>query len=269
MNTEMSLAGQAALVTGASSGIGSEIAKAMAQAGARVCVNYAHNATAAAEVVREITKSGGDSFAHRADVSKEDEVKTMFETLAANFGTIDILINNAGIQQDSSFADMTLEQWRMVLDINLTGGFLCAREAVREFLRRGKVPEQSTASGKIIFISSVHEMIPWAGHANYASSKGGVMMLMKTIAQELAPQKIRVNSIAPGAIKTPINRKAWEKPEAADSLRQLIPYGRIGDTRDIASIAVWLASDAADYITGTTIFADGGMMLYPGFRTGG
>jgi glucose 1-dehydrogenase len=147
--------------------------------------------------------------------------------------------------------------------------FLCAREAVREFLRRGVVPEVSRAAGKIICMSSVHEVIPWAGHVNYASSKGGVMQLMKSMAQELAPQKIRVNSIAPGAIKTPINRAAWETPEALNKLLELIPDGRIGEPEDVARAAVWLASDLSDYMTGATIFVDGGMTLYPGFATGG
>jgi glucose 1-dehydrogenase len=173
------------------------------------------------------------------------------------------------LQRDSSFVDMTLQQWRTVMDINLTGSFLCAREAAREFIRRGIVLERSCAAGKIIFISSVHEVIPWTRHANYASSKGGIMLLMKSIAQELAPHKIRVNSIGPGAVKTNINKQAWETPEAEASLIRLIPYGRVGETADIGRIAVWLASDQADYITGTTIFADGGMLLYPGFSTGG
>ena len=193
----------------------------------------------------------------------------MFKKLIATYGTIDILVSNAGIQKDSAFVDMTLQQWNAVISVNLTGGFLCAREAVREFLRRGVVPQRSKAAGKIIFTSSVHEVIPWAGHANYASSKGGTMLLMKTIAQELAPKKIRVNSIAPGAIKTRINKSVWSDPAGAASMLKLIPYGRMGEADDVAPVAVWLASDEADYITGTTLFVDGGMLLYPGFRTGG
>jgi glucose 1-dehydrogenase len=164
---------------------------------------------------------------------------------------------------------MTLAQWETVIAVNLTGQFLCAREAVREFLRRGVVPAVSSAAGKIICMSSVHERIPWGGHVNYATSKGGVMQLMKSMAQELAPKKIRVNSIAPGAIKTPINRDAWDTAEALNALLTLIPDGRIGEPEDIARTAVWLASDQSDYITGATIFVDGGMTLYPGFATGG
>lgn len=263
------LKGQTALVTGANSGIGEGIVRAMAAAGARVVINYAAHGDAAARIVEEIAENGGTAIAVKADVSKEDEVLSMLATTVKKFGTIDILVNNAGIQRDSAFMDMTFEQWRTVLDINLTGAFFCAREAAREFCRRGVVPKRSRAAGKIIFVSSVHEIIPWAGHANYAASKGGIMLLMKSLAQELAPHKIRVNSIGPGAIKTNINREAWEKPEAEASLLKLIPYNRVGEPKDIASIAVWLASDEADYVTGTTIYADGGMLLYPGFSTGG
>lgn len=269
MNTERLLRGQTALVTGANSGIGEGIARAMASAGAQVAINYVTNDEAAFALVGEITKAGGSAIAVKADVSKEDQVLSMYKAIFAKFGTIDILVSNAGLQRDSPFTEMTLQQWQTVLDINLTGSFLCAREATKEFMRRGIVPERSCAAGKVIFISSVHEVIPWTRHANYASSKGGIMLLMKSIAQELAPHKIRVNSIGPGAIKTNINRKAWETPEAEAGLMKLIPYDRVGVTDDIGRVAVWLASDQADYITGTTIFADGGMLLYPGFSTGG
>jgi glucose 1-dehydrogenase len=193
----------------------------------------------------------------------------MFRRMFTEFGTIDILVNNAGLQQDAPFDKMTLQQWNTVIDINLTGQFLCAREAVREFKRRGIRPEVSVSAGKIICMSSVHEVIPWGGHANYASSKGGVMLLMKSIAQELAPYRIRVNSICPGAIRTAINRTAWDTPESYQSLLTLIPYQRIGEPEDIGRAAVFLASDQADYITGASIFVDGGMTLYPGFATGG
>ena len=205
----------------------------------------------------------------QCDVSKEAEVQKMFADVIAQFGTVDILVNNAGLQKDSPFQDMTLDQWNFVLGVNLTGQFLCAREAIREFLRRGVVPERSKAAGKIICMSSVHEVIPWAGHANYASSKGGIMLLMKSIAQEFAPHKIRVNSIGPGAIKTPINHTAWETPAAEKKLLELIPYDRVGVVEDIGAAAVWLASDDSDYITGITLFVDGGMTLYPGFSTNG
>ena len=263
------LQGQKALVTGANSGIGKAVAIALGAAGADVVVNYVRGDETAREVVETITASGATSMAMQADVSQERQVQQMFRRMIDEFGTIDILINNAGLQQDSPFDQMTLEQWNTVIGVNLTGQFLCAREAVREFKRRGVRPEISVAAGKIICISSVHEVIPWAGHANYASSKGGVMLLMKSIAQELAPQRIRVNSICPGAIRTPINKSAWDTPEAYQSLLTLIPYGRIGEPEDIGRVAVFLASDQADYITGASIFVDGGMTLYPGFATGG
>jgi glucose 1-dehydrogenase len=263
------LEGQKALVTGASSGIGKAIAIAMADAGAEVVVNYIASDEEAQAVVGEIRGRGGRARAHRADVSREDEVRAMFAEAIAELGTIDILVSNAGLQRDAPLTEMTLEQWTTVIGVNLTGQFLCAREAVREFRRRGVVEAVSRAAGKIICISSVHEVIPWAGHVNYAASKGGVMMMMKSIAQEVAPERIRVNSIAPGAIRTPINRPAWETPEALAALRELIPYRRIGEPEDIGRVAVWLASDQADYITGASIFIDGGMTLYPGFATGG
>ena len=263
------LKNQKALVTGANSGIGEGVAKALAAAGASVVVNYVVNPDAANAVVADIKAAGGEAMALAADVSNEEQVQAMFKQMIAAYGTIDILVNNAGLQRDSSFENMTLQQWNTVIGINLTGQFLCAREAVREFLRRGMKPEISSALGKIICMSSVHEVIPWGGHVNYASSKGGVMMLMKSMAQELAPKKIRVNSIGPGAIKTPINKSAWDTPAALASLLTLIPDGRAGEPEDIARAAVFLASDASDYITGTTLFVDGGMTLYPGFSTGG
>lgn len=269
MSNSQRLKDQVALVTGASSGIGAGIATALAAEGAKVVVNYSSTPDGAKKVVDEIAAGGGNAIAIRADVSKEDDVQSMFRQTLEAFGTVDILINNAGLQQDAAFVDMTLAQWQRVIDINLTGQFLCAREAVREFRRRGVVAKRSRAAGKIICISSVHEVIPWAGHANYASSKGGVMLLMKTLAQELAPFKIRVNSIGPGAIKTRINRAAWDTPEAEAKLLNLIPYQRVGEPADIGAAAVWLASDESDYVNGITLFVDGGMTLYPEFARGG
>ena len=263
------LKNQKALVTGANSGIGEACALAFGAAGADVVINYVSCPEEAERVVKSIRQNGARAIAFQADVSQEDQVQAMFAEMLKEFGTIDILVNNAGLQRDSRFQDMTLQQWNTVIAINLTGQFLCAREAVREFLRRGVVPEISTAAGKIICMSSVHEVIPWGGHVNYAASKGGVMQLMKSMAQELAPKKIRVNSIAPGAVKTPINRAAWETPAAEAELLKLIPEGRVGVPDDIARAAVWLASDTSDYVTGTTLFVDGGMTLYPGFATGG
>jgi glucose 1-dehydrogenase len=263
------LTGQKAIVTGANSGIGKAIAIALAKAGADVIVNYVQGDDAAAEVVDTIKSDGHHAIAVKADVSNEDQVQAMFRTAVENFGTVDILINNAGLQRDAPIDQMTLAQWNTVIGVNLTGQFLCAREAIREFKRRGIVESVSVSAGKIICISSVHEVIPWAGHVNYGSSKGGVMLMMKSIAQEVAPFRIRVNSICPGAIRTPINTSAWDTPEAYASLMTLIPYKRIGEPEEIGRITAFLASDHADYITGASIFVDGGMTLYPGFAKGG
>jgi len=260
---------QRALVTGATSGIGRATAIALARAGAAVVVNYRSHADEGAAVVDEIEKQGGRALALRADVSHEDEVERMFADAIERLGSIDILVNNAGLQRDAAVHEMTLEQWQTVIDVNLTGQFLCARAAVREFLRRGMDPRRSRALGKIICISSVHEVIPWAGHVNYAASKGGVMLMMKSLAQEVAPRRIRVNSISPGAIKTPINKAAWRTPAAEKKLLELIPYGRVGDVEDVARAAVWLASDESDYVTGASLYVDGGMTLYPGFDDNG
>jgi glucose 1-dehydrogenase len=263
------LKGQCALITGANTGIGKAVGVALADEGANVVINYVSHPELASAVVDEIRSNGGVAIALQADVSKEDQVQSMFREMYEQFGTIDILVNNAGLQKDSPIEHMTLADWQLVIDVNLTGQFLCAREAIKEFIRRGIVPERSRAAGKIICMSSVHEVIPWGGHANYAASKGGIMQLMKSMAQELAPKKIRVNSIAPGAIQTQINHNAWETPEALKSLLTLIPYNRIGQPHDIGRCAAWLACDESDYITGATIFVDGGMTLYPGFSTNG
>lgn len=263
------LTGQPALVTGANSGIGKAVALGLAKAGADVIVNYVVDPECADAVVQEIVAMGRRALAIKADVSNEAEVVAMFAQAVAAFGTLHIVVSNAGLQRDAAFDQMTMEQWNKVIGVNLTGQFLCAREATREFKRRGLDLKVSMAAGKIICMSSVHQQIPWGGHVNYAASKGGVMLMMKSIAQELAPQRIRVNAVAPGAIRTPINTAAWETPEAYASLMTLVPYNRIGEPDDIAQAVVWLASDAADYVTGITLFVDGGMTLYPGFSTGG
>ena len=269
LQTMRVLDGQRALVTGANSGIGEGVARALAEAGAKVAVNFVAAPEKAQQVVDEIRQAGGVAMAVRADVSKEDQVQAMFAQTIEVWGSVDILVNNAGLQRDASLHEMSLRDWQFVLDVNLTGQFLCAREAVREFLRRGIVPELSLAAGKIICMSSVHDLIPWAGHANYAASKGGVSMLKKTMAQELATKKIRVNAVSPGAIKTPINTDAWATPEAEQKLLQLIPYDRVGETHDIAQAVVWLSSDLSDYVNGATLYVDGGMTLYPEFRGNG
>lgn len=269
MTGRQSLKGQKALVTGANSGIGQGVARALAAAGADVVVNYVSRPEDAERVVADLQAAGVRAMAVRADVSREAEVQSMFRAMIAAWGTIDILVSNAGIQRDAALVDMTLEQWNTVLEVNLTGTFLCVREAAREMIRRGPRPDVSRATGKIVCISSVHERIPWAGHVNYAASKGGMMLFMQSVAQELAPHRIRVNSIGPGAIQTPINTAAWETPGALEQLLTMIPYGRIGQPEDIGRAAAWLVSDDADYVHGQTLFVDGGMTLYPEFARGG
>ncbi len=265
----LDLSGHVAVVTGASSGIGAATATALGEAGAKVVVNYRSEQDAAEAVCSAIRAAGSEAVAVRADVSEEADVDLLFAAAKEAFGTVHVLVANAGLQRDASAHEMTLDQWRRVIDVNLTGQFLCCRAAIREFLARGPQPAVSRATGKIVCMSSVHEVIMWAGHVNYAASKGGVKLLMQSLAQEYADRRIRINSIAPGAIRTPINRAAWETPEALAKLLALIPYGRIGEPEDIARAAVWLASDLSDYVTGTTLFVDGGMTLYPGFRENG
>jgi len=263
------LRGQTAIVTGASSGIGEAIAIGMGRAGANVCVNYIASEGKARAVAHRIREAGADAMIVQADVSDEDEVVRLFGEVCDRWGSLDVLVNNAGIQKDAPFHEMSLADWNRVIGVNLTGQFLCAREAIRRFLARGVDEAVSCAAGKIICIGSVHAAIPWAGHVNYAASKGGVDLMMKSIAQEVAEKRIRVNSICPGAVRTPINEEAWATPEAYEKLMETIPYDRIGEPDDIARLAVWLASDEADYIIGQSIYIDGGMTLYPGFADNG
>ncbi|PZN15384.1 MAG: sugar dehydrogenase [Proteobacteria bacterium] len=264
----LGLEGRTALVTGGSSGIGRAIAEELGRCGVKVGVNYNSGQEAAEEVVRGIRDRGGEAIAIGGDVSKPEDCKAMVEQVVDRFGRLDILVNNAGIQRDAPFTELTLEDWRRVIDTNLTGAFLCAQEAVRRFRQQRPLPN-AKARGNIIFINSVHQLIPWAGHVNYAASKGGLKLLMETLAQEVAHEKIRVNAIAPGAIRTPINRPAWEEESALNELLELIPYGRIGEPEDVANAAAWLASDLSDYVIGATLFIDGGMSLHPPFREGG
>jgi glucose 1-dehydrogenase len=264
----LDLKGARCLITGASSGLGAGMARAFAAAGCAVVVNHLPDqAAAAARVVGDVVAAGVEGLAIAADISRPAEVAALFDAAADRLGGLDILVANAGIQRDAPVADMSLSQWQAVLDVDLTGGFLCAQAAIRQFRRQSR--DRARARGSIIFISSVHQEIPWATHANYAAAKGGVKLLMESLAQEVAPEGIRVNAIAPGAIRTAINRPAWATPAALRKLLTLIPYGRIGEAEDVARAAVWLASEAADYVVGTTLFVDGGMRLYPGFAHGG
>jgi len=271
--TDLKLKDQVAIVTGSSSGIGKACAIHLASLGAKVVVNYAANLDEGQKTVDEIIERGGIAILVKADVSKEEDVKAMFGKTIEEFGRLDILISNAGLQQDSSFMEMSLAKWQKVIDVNLTGNFLCCREAARQFVAQEKAridPDHSELSiGKIVLMSSVHDIIPWAGHVNYAASKGGIMMFMKSISQELAPHKIRVNSVSPGAIKTTINKEVWSDPEKYKGLLQLIPYKRIGTPQDVAKAVAFLVSDDSDYVNGETLYIDGGMTLYPEFADNG
>lgn len=264
---KLNLDDRVALVTGGDSGIGRAVGIAFARAGARVVINYNSNREQADEVVRSIAAEGGQARAVQGNTADEGDVARLFDEADSAFGGIDILVANAGVQKDAPIADMTLADWQKVIDVNLTGQFLCAREAIRRFRRQGNRGHMR-ANGCILCMSSVHEIIPWAGHVNYAASKGGIGMLMRSLAQEVAPDRIRVNGIAPGAIRTPINEDATEG-EAGKRLLELIPYGRIGDPEDVAALALFMASDQADYMTGATVLLDGGMTLYPGFENNG
>ncbi len=260
------LEGQSALITGASKGLGAAIAVGFAQAGANVLVNYHSDEQGAMEVSEAVEKAGKKAVPFKADVAREDQVLAMFEAARDAFGRIDIVVPNSGIQKNAPTDEMTLDQWQRVIDTNLTGQFLCAREAIRAFKRQGIDRSISHAMGKIIHMSSVHDIIPWEGHVNYAAAKGGVTLLMKSIAQEVAHLRIRVNAISPGAIRTPMNVEKLTSPEIyQEQLLNLIPYKRIGEPEDVAQATIWLASDASDYVTGTTLYIDGGMTLYPGF----
>ena len=263
------LQGRRALVTGSSSGIGRAIALAFGHAGASVALNYSHHRAPAEQAAEEIRRLGIDAIAVQGDVARPEDCATLFSAAVQRLGGLDIAVMNAGIQRDAPFAEMSLEQWQRVIDVNLTGAFLCAQQAVRQFRRQPRPAQRTRSLGALIFISSVHQEIPWAGHANYAAAKGGLKLLMRTLAQELAPEGIRVNEIAPGAIKTAINMPAWQDAPAEDALLELVPYGRVGEPEDAAKAAVWLASDDADYVVGATLFVDGGMTQYPAFRKGG
>lgn len=260
------LVGQKALVTGASKGLGQAMAIGFAMAGADVLVNYSADRAGAEETVRRIEELGRKAVLFEADVSSEQQMQAMFCFMIDTFGRMDICVSNAAVQKNAPVDEMTLDQWKRVIDVNLTGTFLCSREAIRQFKKQGIDRSISYACGKLIMISSVHDVIPWEGHANYAAAKGGMMLFMKSLAQEVAHLRIRVNSIAPGAIRTPMNVEKLTSPEIYEQqLLNLIPCKRIGEPEDVARLAVWLASDESDYIHGSTIYPDGGMLLYPGF----
>ncbi|MFB6343029.1 3-oxoacyl-ACP reductase FabG [Saccharicrinis sp. FJH62] len=263
----MKLKGKVALITGASSGIGKAIALRFAAEGATVVVNHFNQEDKAREVVEKIRSENGKAIYIEADISDETAVKAMFAKIMERIGTLDILVNNAGRQKDAPFWDMSLQDWNAVINVDLTGHFLCTREAAKLFLQ--KETHEDEMPGNIIFITSVHQNIPWAQRANYTAAKAGASMLMKTAAMELAPKNIRVNAVAPGAVKTAINIENFRDPNEKEKILRKIPFGKAGRAEDIASAVLWLASSEAGYITGETLFVDGGMELYADFAHGG
>ncbi len=267
---KIDLSGQKAVITGASKGIGSAIALELAESGADVLINYYSDKTGAEEAADLVEATGQKALLFKADVSDEQNVIDMFAACKREFGRVDICIPNSGIQRNAPFAEMTLQEWQRVIDVNLTGQFLVSREAVKMFLDQGINSKISYSAGKIVYMSSVHDVIPWEGHVNYATAKGGIMLMMKSVAQELAHKRIRVNSVSPGACRTPMNVEKLTSPEEFENtLLRLIPYKRIGEPEDVARAVAWLASDSSDYVNGSTIYVDGGMCLYPGFIGGG
>lgn len=253
------LAGRRALVTGAASGIGRATAVRLAADGADVIVNYSRSAQLARELVEQLEQDGARALAVKADVSAEEDVIGMLERARSELGgPVDLLVNNAGIEKPFPLIEMPLDEWRRVLDINLTGTFLCTREVARALVAEKQC-------GVIVNVSSVHEVIPWPHFSHYCASKGGMKLFAQTIARELAPHGIRVVIVAPGAILTPINTDLIENPEKRKQVEEEIPWGRMGRPEEIAAAIAWLAGPEAEYVTGTTMFVDGGMTLYPGF----
>ncbi|HZU59417.1 MAG TPA: glucose 1-dehydrogenase [Solirubrobacteraceae bacterium] len=255
----MLLEGRHALITGASSGIGKACAIRMSEEGADVCINFysEHEAPEANAVVSQIESNGTKAIAVQADVGSEEDVKRMVSAAHEAFGGLDILVNNAGIENQVPTMEMSLQDWERVLRTNLTGVFLCMREC--------GLLMKDTGRGVIINMSSVHQFIPWPGFAHYCASKGGMKLLTETAAREWAPHKIRVVSVAPGAIATPINNFVLDDPESKHAVEEEIPLGRFGQPEEIASAVAWAASDQASYMTGNTLVVDGGMALYPKF----
>jgi glucose 1-dehydrogenase len=253
------LVGRRALVTGSASGIGRSTVLRLTAEGAAAVVNYVGPSDGADEVVEKVSSAGGHAVAVQADVSSEEQVQAMFARASDELGgPIDLLVNNAGIEKPFQLVDMPLEEWNKVLGVNLTGPFLCAREAARGMVAAG-------TPGVIVNISSVHEVIPWERFGHYCASKGGMKLWAQTIAKELAPRRIRVVNVAPGAIATPINKDVLEDEVKRRAVEAEIPWGRFGKPEEIAAAVAWLASDEAEYVTGTTLFVDGGMTAYPGF----
>jgi glucose 1-dehydrogenase len=259
MDVMRRLEGRRALVTGSATGIGRSTVLRLTAEGATAIVNYVGPSDPADEVVGEVARAGGRAVAIEADVSNEEQVQAMFARAADELGgPVDVLVNNAGVEKPFQLVDMPLDEWNKVIAVNLTGAFLCAREAARGLVNAGE-------PGVIVNMSSVHEVIPWERFGHYCASKGGMKLWAQTIAKELAPKRIRVVNVAPGAIATPINKDVLEDDVKRRAVEAEIPWGRFGEPEEIAAAVAWLASPEAGYVTGTTLFVDGGMTAYPGF----
>ncbi|KOO44270.1 glucose 1-dehydrogenase [Priestia koreensis] len=255
------LKGKVVVITGASKGIGRAMAVRFGKEQAKVVINYRSNEDEAKEVLKEVEQAGGEGYIVHGDVSKEEDVKNLVKSAIEKFGTLDVMINNAGLENPVASHEMPLEDWNRVITINLTGAFLGSREAIKYFV-------ENDIKGTVINMSSVHEMIPWPLFVHYAASKGGMKLMTETLALEYAPKGIRVNNIGPGAIDTPINAEKFNDPEQRADVESMIPMGYIGKPEEIAAVAAWLASSEASYVTGITLFADGGMTQYPSFQAG-
>jgi glucose 1-dehydrogenase len=253
----MRLQGKVAVVTGAGTGIGQAIAVAVAQAGGAVVVDYVGNASVSEETIDKINAIGGKVLGVNADISLPDDVNALVHKTVAAFGKLDIFVNNAGIEKKFAFVDYPLEEWQKIIAVNLTGTFLCSQAAARQMIRQG-------SGGRIINISSIHEDLAFPLNAPYSATKGGIRMLMRTIAVELAPHQITVNNIGPGAIYTPIDKDVEMDAKLNDQILAEIPLGRWGKPEEVAQLAVYLASDDAAYMTGSTHFIDGGMLRNAG-----
>ncbi|MBS2969540.1 glucose-1-dehydrogenase [Metabacillus sp. KIGAM252] len=255
------LEGKVVVVTGASSGLGRAIAKRFGQEKAKVVINYYKNEGKSDELIGEIKEAGGEAVKVQGDVSKEEDVKKIIQFAIDTYGTLDVMVNNAGIQNEVPTEELSLDDWNKVISTNLTGIFVGSREAIAYMLK-------NDIKGSIINMSSVHQIIPWPHFAHYAASKGGIKMLSETLALEFAPHGIRVNCLAPGAINTPINKEKFSDPAAKEEVLKMIPLNKIGEPEEVAAAAVWLASEEASYVTGTTLYIDGGMTNYPSFQAG-
>jgi len=255
------LEGKVVVITGASTGLGRAMANRFGEEKAKVVINYRSNEEEANTVVEEVKKAGGDAIAIKGDVTVESDVINLVQSATKEFGSLDVMINNAGIENAVESHKMPLEDWNRVIETNLTGAFIGSREAIKYFV-------EHDIKGTVINMSSVHEKIPWPLFVHYAASKGGIKLMTETLAMEYAPKGIRVNNIGPGAINTPINAEKFADPKQRADVESMIPMGYIGKPEEIAATAAWLASSQASYVTGITLFADGGMTLYPSFQAG-